>query len=274
MLRYHKKLLLSLQRAHNHISTRPQRRASAALAQQQAYEAEKQRRASANAAEVKSRVDDAEAKADGGVKPSSLANGNGKKKEARTRYTSSSSNATSESESESSSSRTRTARPRQDKPIANANVSGNGGADFASTRAHLSQTIANHHQRDARSAASSSVDASSSSSSSATSRNANATTPQSTFKMLIMYLRTMKLRSSLPAVLSILAPLLVILFSVRRLTAGRRSVFGGSAAVTGSSASQRRNTTSANRPAQDSLLRRGIASVLGTLRMGTQVTYL
>lgn len=229
-----------MQKAHTHISTRPERRASAALAQQKAYEAEKQRRASATAQEAKARVDkegveEREAKKDG-ARPRPVR-----------RTSSSSNNATSESETESSAPKSQT-RKREGMTSSNSNNN-----DFAATRAHLSNTISKHHQRDAGEATTARPPAAKPHSA------ASSSSQQSMLRLLQTYLRTLRI----PAVLSILAPLLVIIFSVRRLTAGTRR-----------GAQRRTATNGAPAPPDAGLLRRAIASVWGTLRMGTQVTYL
>lgn len=261
------KLLSALQKAHHHISTRPQRRASAALAQQKAYEAEKQRRASASAsASTSGSGNEANGRGQDSEQDTSTTNGkrNGKRSTRRgsgsttvapslRRTTSSSSSSSSTAASESEAEGGAAGRSA-------AKHASSDARDFAAARSHVSSTIARHHQRDGVGA--NATNASSSSRSTATN-----TRPQSTLTMLKTYLRTMKLKQSLPVLISVLAPLLVIIFSIKRLMAGRAAT-GGRKRVAGAGAA------AAKTEAEQSLLRRAVASVWGTLRMGTQVTYL
>ncbi|CAO1616811.1 unnamed protein product [Sympodiomycopsis kandeliae] len=243
------KLLLTLQRAQTHISTRPQRRASALLAQQKAYEAEKQRRASNSASEAK-----AKAKVEEGLNTTTSATarrqaGNGTKLR---RSSSSSSAPTSESEAESQPGSTvnRSSRDRQSK------------TGFAATRAHLSDTIARHHERDERDSAETVSSTNTNAvSSRTTSRDLSSGSTSTIIQRYLTYLRS---RSGMSAVISILAPLSVLIFSMRRLTLGRTRAVGGSGGSAG-------RTGGGD---DQGVLRKVIGSILGTLKMGTQVTYL
>lgn len=239
------KLLLALQRAQTHISTRPQRRASALLAQQKAYEAEKQRRASSNATEAKTKIDEG---AESDPSTAGSANRRSKTNGTKLRRSSSSSAPTSESEAESQSGSTVTRR-KQDQ---------SSKSGFAATRAHLSNTIARHHGRDT--ARDTEAQSASTVSSRATSQNVSST---STLSMIQRYLTYLRSRSGLSAIISILAPLIVLIFSIRRLTLGRQR------------AGRNPNNSGGGRAGDEqSVMRKVLGSILGTLKMGTQVTYL
>ncbi|PWN30580.1 hypothetical protein BDZ90DRAFT_18130 [Jaminaea rosea] len=273
------RLLLALSRAQTHIVTRPQRRASAALAQQKAYEAEKQRRAS----EAKTR---AEAEAETIDAASSTAAGPSKRggKTSRPRAgrqsshddgylsgastgpeSSHASAAESEGEGTSSPSSSRRSRPRSSNGSPTDEKSG-----FAATRANLSRDIAKNRQKDEAHSASNDTSGSSSVAARSQASSATSRTSSGSLTLLQTWLKAFK-SLNLPMMVSVLAPMIVLLMSVRRLMLRR----GGTGVAEGRRAAvnSARGGRGGERGEQGALMK-ALGRLWATARMGTQVTYL
>lgn len=245
-------LLKSLSKAHTHISTRSERRASAAQAQQKAYEGEKQRRASA----AKTM-----AEAEAQIQASTASTSRPARRARSTSYESSSA-----AESEGETSQRSSSRPT---PPARARSSSqeSGAADFAASRANLTRSIAKHHERDQAEVA---VSSSRSAPTAAYSTSSSAA-QQNSVLFLRSWMGALR-RMNLPMLLSILAPLFVLIFSLRRLAArgGRTS----GQMQRGGSGSRGRVAPAGGDNGNAGVAARLAQRLWSTVRMGTQVTYL
>lgn len=269
-------LLRSLSRAQNHVATRPERRASAALAEKRAYELEKQRRAS----DLRDKAAAEAVLADSATNEPSYNSG----KSRRSRPQASSRNgkrrvddgylSTSGAESSHASAPESDADSPTDQrsdPIGNAQVqSPNNVTGFAATRRHLSETLAKNRQRDSAAHEVGSGTEAQSIPRDLSGQEQKASSRQqvssvTAWRALLARLKAM----NLPMVLSILAPLIVLVMSLQRLTLSRQR--GSGRGQTGGRAG---GPGIAGREAEGSLARRAVNRLWSTVRMGTQVTYL
>lgn len=300
------KLLVALERAREHVVTRPERRASAKLAGEKAYELEKQRR-KAEEKGLQQQQDQQQQKDSSATfmrpeRPASTSTSTVEKSRrsrppvGRHRYSSSSASSSSssiqpssETESDSTITVNKAAKNRSSHSHTEGTVPSQRGDEdntssttaaaaaeaFASTRSALSTRLAKDAQRDGSSATSSGERGSV-----APRSSAGAASTSSLVQTLRSLLALDKLPLSGSVLLSVLGPLLVLLFSLKRLTTtsrGRRAggsggvgVGGGTGAVAARGGAARR----AGGSNEAGLLTELVQRLWNTVRMGTKVTYL
>ncbi|PWN21513.1 hypothetical protein BCV69DRAFT_312016 [Microstroma glucosiphilum] len=300
------KLLVALDRAREHVVTRPERRASAKLAGEQAYELEKQRRKAVEKG-LQQQGQQKQTESNGAFMRSDTTKTTStvEKEQPRRsrppvgkhRYSSSSASSSSssvqpssETESDSTITVNKPAKHRSSHSHSEGSTSSQRGDNestssttaaaqaFASTRSALSTRIAKDAHRD--SASSNERGSVAPRKSTGTSADARAASASSLIQTLRSFLALDRLPLSGSVLLSVLGPLLVLLFSLKRLSASRgrsRPAIAVTAGGGGGGAGGRGSQVAARKAGgsnEAGLLSELIQRLWNTVRMGTKVTHL